>query len=93
MQTPGPSLKTREASSYLLQRGVAASTSFLQKVRIRGPEDERDPGPDFERDEAGICWYPVEALDRYAALRLAARKFRGPAPQPRNFLKQSTSAN
>jgi hypothetical protein len=77
--------RTSAASRYLATRGVVASPSFLEKARVRGPEDPRDRGPDFARDSTGTCWYAKADLDRYADQRLAARQFRGAAPQPANF--------
>jgi hypothetical protein len=85
-------LRTRAASVYLASLGVAASPSYLEKCRVRGAEDARDPGPDFDRDERGICWYRVEALDRYAGMRLAARQFRAPGRQPENFRRRAREA-
>ena len=77
---------TRDAAAYLSeQHGVHASESFLQKARTRGTDDPRDRGPDFWRDARGICWYERAALDRYAASRLAERRFRTRAEQPENF--------
>jgi hypothetical protein len=83
---------TKPAAKYLTERGRRTSPSYLEKVRGRGPDDPRDRGPDFFRDERGICWYPTEALDRYVALSLAARKFRAPAPQPENFRREKAGA-
>jgi hypothetical protein len=80
-----PSLRTGAASAYLAERGIHASPSYLQKARTRGPDDPRDSGPDFLRDEIGRCWYTVAALDRYINERLKARKFRAAASQPANF--------
>jgi hypothetical protein len=78
--------RTKDGSKYLAERGVSASPRYLEKCRSRGTEDGRDRGPDFYRDERGICWYSRSALDQYAAQRLAARQFRAPARQPENFL-------
>jgi len=74
--------RTGPSSKYLEAHGVEGSPSLLEKLRTRGPDDPRDKGPDFFRDEKGRCWYPKYALDAYIAKRLAARQFRAPAPQP-----------
>jgi hypothetical protein len=78
-------LSTPAAARYLTENGLRTSQSFLEHSRARGPDDPRDHGPDFARDEHGKCWYPTEALDRYIAARLSSRRFRAPAPQPANF--------
>ncbi len=77
--------RTGHASALLKSRGLAASSSYLEKCRSRGPDDTRDRGPDFFRDERGICWYPRSSLEQYAAKRLAARQFRAPATQPQQL--------
>jgi hypothetical protein len=82
--------RTSPASRYLKSRGVPASKSYLEKVRTRGDDDPRDKGPDYWTDEQGFCWYPREALDRYAEQRLAARTLRGRNPQPENFRPRIT---
>ena len=74
--------RTGDASSVLTGLGVDRSPSFLEKARVRGPDDSRDRGPDFYRDERGVCWYPRYALEQYAARCLAARQFRAPLQQP-----------
>lgn len=79
------SFGTTGAARYLSQRGVRTSTSTLEKLRLRGSEDPRDPGPDFSRDSLGRCWYSQEALDSYIERRLADRQFRAPAAQPANL--------
>jgi hypothetical protein len=79
------SFKTGAAAAYLTSRGVATSKSHLEKCRARGPDDPRDHGPDFWRDQKGICFYEKAALDRWAAVHLSAREFRGQAAQPLNF--------
>ena len=84
--------RTKKAAEYLTERGARTSQSLLEKFRTRGPDDPRDHGPDFWRDELGICWYPLEALDRYIAQRLAARRFRAPAQQPQNFRTPTKAA-
>lgn len=81
----GPSVNTRKAAQYLTENGLKTSLSTLQKMRGRGQDDPRDRGPDFFRDTAGLCWYPVKGLDRYIKQRLSGLKFRAPAPQPANF--------
>jgi hypothetical protein len=78
-------LRTKAAAAYLTGRGLQTSQSYLEKCRPRGIDDPRDPGPDFYRDDAGVCWYDIAALDRYLAIRVAGRKFRASAPQPENF--------
>jgi hypothetical protein len=83
--------RTASASAYLASRGVAASASYLEKCRTRGADDPRDRGPDFHRDDRGICWYSRDALERYAAARLAVRKFRATAPRPANFRRRETA--
>lgn len=80
--TEDQTFKTRAASDYLRARGLAASPSYLEKCRTRGPEDRRDRGPDYHRDPNGICWYSKGNLDDYVVRRLAARKFREPISQP-----------
>ena len=81
----GPRYQTRQAADYLTQNGCRTSPSKLEKERSRGSDDPRDKGPDFFRDERGICWYPQRSLDRYMEKRLAALRFRGTAEQPANF--------
>jgi hypothetical protein len=78
--------QTKEAARYLASRGVKMSPSSLEKARARGEDDERDRGPDYRRDQRGICFYARSDLDRYAAQRLASLEFRAPARQPENFL-------
>jgi hypothetical protein len=73
--------RTSEAAKYLTQAGLSTSVSFLQKLRLRGPDDPRDHGPDFFRDNK-ICWYSESALNEYLGRRIAARQFRAPARQP-----------
>jgi hypothetical protein len=79
------SFKTGDAARYLDARGTPTSKSKLEKLRVRGAEDPRGVGPDFYRDPNGVCWYGGDALDRYAAEQLAARRLRAPLPQPSNF--------
>jgi hypothetical protein len=81
---PARCFRTPAASAYLKSRGVAASRSYLEKVRCYGADDTRDRGPDFWR-EGLICWYSQQSLDEYAARRLAARVFRQPVPEPPQF--------
>jgi hypothetical protein len=89
--TPRPikSLKTQEAAAYITERGVQVSRSYLEKARTRGPDDQRDRGPDFTRDPHGVCWYDLQALDRYADERLRTRQFRTAAPVPANFARRA----
>ncbi len=82
--------RTGPSSEYLAAHGVEGSPSQLEKLRTRGPDDPRDRGPDFFRDERGICWYPKYALDAYIAKRLAARQFRAAAPQPLHFRRRGS---
>jgi hypothetical protein len=84
--------RTGDASLLLTTLGVDRSKSFLEKARTRGADDGRDRGPDFYRDENGVCWYPRYALETYAARCLAARKFREPAPQPSRFRRGDDQA-
>jgi hypothetical protein len=84
--------RTSAASAYIKSVGVLASSSYLEKCRARGNDDLRDRGPDFYRDQRGICWYSRDALDHYAAQRLAARQFRAPAPQPAQFRRDADQA-
>ena len=80
-----PSLRTRDAARYLSERGKKTSSSWLEKARMRGPDDDRDPGPNWSRDSAGICWYSTADLDSYVIRALSARLPRAAAPQPLNF--------
>lgn len=82
---PSQVVKTRDACRVLANLGMPRSPSYLQKARARGPDDPRDKGPDFYRDQHGVCWYELRALDRYAVAQFAARKFRATEPQPANF--------
>lgn len=90
--TEDQNFKTGHASALLKSRGLAASTSYLEKCRGRGADDTRDRGPDFFRDESGVCWYPRSSLEQYAARRLAARQFREPAPQPAQLRRRTSAA-
>lgn len=85
--------KTKAAAAYLTTRGVTTSKSYLEKIRLRGPEDDRDRGPDWTRDEHGTCWYSAHALDQYAASRLSRRAPRAPAAQPPQFRRHATEAD
>lgn len=40
--------RTKQAARYLSDHGVQTSQSYLEKCRGRGPDDPRDPGPDFQ---------------------------------------------
>lgn len=80
-----PSLRTKAAARYLSERGKQTSPSWLEKARTRGPDDDRDPGPNWTRDEAGVCWYSISDLDAFLIRALSARRQRAPAPQPANF--------
>ena len=82
------SLRTGAAAQYLTERGVQSSRSLLEKLRARGSQDPRGRGPDFWRDERGVCWYDILSLDRYIQARLSARRFRTTAPVPANFAGQ-----
>jgi hypothetical protein len=87
------SFRTGDAARYLASRGTPTSKSKLEKLRARGAEDPRGVGPDFYRDPRGICWYGCDALDRYAAEQLSARRLRAPLPQPTNFRGRRRGAN
>jgi len=97
-----PNLRTKAAARYLSERGKQTSPSWLEKARTRGPDDERDPGPNWTRDPAtltesgmrrgGICWYSVADLDAYLIRVLSARRPRAPKPQPVNFQKKAAVA-
>ena len=84
-----PSWQTKEAAQYLTGRGVTTSQSKLEKLRLRGPDDPRDSGPNWSRDEVGRCQYLQSDLDAYIAKRLAARQFRASAAQPENFSRRA----
>jgi hypothetical protein len=80
--------QTKAASAFLATRPRGAlkrSPSLLEKFRTRGADDPRDKGPDYYRDERGICFYRRIDLERYAEERLARLQFRAPAKQPANF--------
>lgn len=86
---PVPQHRTRAAAKYLSQRGVQTSYSYLEKVRRRGPEDPRGHGPDFTRDEMGVCWYDEASLNLYIEQRLSTRRFRAAGEQPLNLRNNS----
>jgi hypothetical protein len=71
-------LTTREASIYCKSRGRAVSMGSLRRYRARGPDDPGEKGPDFVRDELGLCRYPVQALEGWIAMWRARCKFRAP---------------
>lgn len=71
-------LTTREASLYCKSRGRAVSVGSLRRYRLRGPDDSAERGPDFVRDEQGLCRYPVQALEGWIAMWRARCKFRAP---------------
>jgi len=77
--------KTKDAARRLTELGHPTSASFLQKLRCRGPDDPRDKGPDFWRDERGQCWYGEADLQRWVGAKVSARRLRGRAPQPEAF--------
>ena len=79
--------QTGPAAAWLTDHGRPTSVSKLQKIRSRGKDDPRDRGPDFFRDEKGVCWYDESALEEYVDRRIAALKFRAPGVQPTNFKK------
>ena len=85
------SYRTQGAAQYVTARGVTTSASLLQKLRLRGPDDPRDRGPDFYRDPRGICFYGRAALDQYVADRLAQLAFRSRVSQPES-LRKATAA-
>lgn len=62
--------------------GRPTSTSKLYKVRMVGPNEPRDRGPDFMRDASGRCWYSREAIERWVSEWKANRQFRAPGRSP-----------
>lgn len=71
-------LTTREAIIWCKSRGRTVSVRTLERYRCRGDEDPGEKGPDFIRDERGICLYPVQALEGWIAMWRARCKFRAP---------------
>jgi hypothetical protein len=57
---PRRALPTRAAAAYL---GVSAS--LLRKLRLRGPDDPGNHGPEFIRLSPTLTVYEIAALDRW----------------------------
>lgn len=85
MSNTGPDLSTSQAADYASGLGKPTSRSYLQKCRIRGPDDPRDHGPDFWRGEDGRCWYQKDAIDAWVFAWKQQRKFRASAQRPTSF--------
>jgi hypothetical protein len=71
-------LTTREASVYCKSRGRTVSVGSLRRYRLRAPDDPGEKGPDFVRDDQGLCRYPVQSLEGWIAAWRARCKFRAP---------------
>ena len=89
MENPGPDLQTAAAAAFCTQQGRRTSVSFLQKRRLRGPDDPGDPGPDFYRDSFGRCWYPQSSLIAWVDAWRCGRRFREPGSVPQRFCAPS----
>jgi hypothetical protein len=59
-ESPVRALPTVRAARYL---GI--STSLLRKLRLRGRDDPRGPGPEFIRLSPSLVVYEVAALDEW----------------------------
>lgn len=88
--TLGPDLQTGGAAGFATQLGRPTSPSYLQKRRLRGPDDPGDPGPDFYRDKYGRCWYPRAAVISWVDQWRSGRRFREPGSVPTHFSAPST---
>lgn len=82
MSNTGPDLSTSQAAAYAASLGKPTSKSYLEKRRLRGPDDPGEKGPDFWRDDNGRCWYPKDAIDAWVFAWKQRRKFRAPGQRP-----------
>jgi hypothetical protein len=59
-QSPRRALRTVEAARY-----IGVSPSLLRKMRLRGPDDPFDQGPDYIRLSASLIVYDIATLDAW----------------------------
>lgn len=71
-------LTTREASVYCKSRGRTVSVGSLRRYRLRAPDDPGEKGPDFVRDDQGLCLYPCQSLESWIAAWRAKLRPRAP---------------
>jgi hypothetical protein len=58
--SPRRALRTADAARYL---GV--SPSLLRKMRLRGSDDPRSPGPEYIRLSPSLIVYEITSLDHW----------------------------
>ena len=82
--------RTRDAAKYLYEtHGISCSPHTLRKWRRRGPEDQREHGPEYWVDPlTGHAQYLQSALDRFAELR-RTRLTKARNPQPAHLAAQA----